>query len=460
MFIENNIYGPLLIICGAVLLIISVVISSRIFTLIESEVIRKKWMLLRRITGSFFTAYLFSAYILYQQDDFWLQIFVGGVFLTGAIYVYMVTSVSIRTLQVAKERETTFAHMVEEVSDYAIIMMTVDGDILSWNLGAEKIKGYKAEEIVNKNFKVFYSDEDIAAGKPDKLKEQAMQEGRAQDEGWRIRKDGSKFWGSVTITAIHDAKGNVAGFSKVTRDLTERKLAEDAREEHTQQLKAKNSELEQFVYIATHDLQEPLTTVTSLTNMLTDSYKGKLDETGEQTLVYISDTVSRMRNLIKGLLDYGRIGRNREKLIVNCNDLLRDVLSDLSTTIKNNEAVIKVEELPTVSAYETELRLLFQNLISNAIKFHQPDLAPVIKISAKEADGDWQFIIADNGIGMENKHIDRIFVLFQRLNERDEYGGTGIGLAHCKKIVELHGGKIWVDSAPNEGSTFYFTIRG
>ena len=225
-----------------------------------------------------------------------------------------------------------------------------------------------------------------------------------------------------------------------------------------QTLARKNKELEQFAYIASHDLQEPLRTVNSFVELLMKDYHGKLDHNADTYLQFISQAATRMSTLIKGLLDYSRIGQDKEPTTVDCNSIIKEIQADFGTIINESQATLDIDELPKLKGYETELRLLFQNLISNAIKFQKKGTVPQIKISAQKENKRWKFSFADNGIGIATEHKQRIFSIFQRLHTKSEYDGTGIGLAHCQKIVDLHGGKIWVESKPNEGSTFYLTI--
>jgi len=227
----------------------------------------------------------------------------------------------------------------------------------------------------------------------------------------------------------------------------------------TMELERKNKELEQFAYVASHDLQEPLRTTSSFIEIFKEKYMGKMDEETDDILNYISQSNDRMKVLIKDLLDYSRIGRKPVIEDVNCNEVLDDVLADLSTNINETNTTIFREKLPEVRGYPTELKQLFQNIVSNSIKFRKPGIDPQIQISAERNNGHWQFAISDNGIGMEETDTERIFVIFQRLHTRTEYEGSGIGLSFCKKIVELHGGNIWVKSKPGEGSTFFFTIH-
>ena len=224
------------------------------------------------------------------------------------------------------------------------------------------------------------------------------------------------------------------------------------------QLEAKNREMEQFAYIASHDLQEPVRTIANFAKLLSVNYAGKFDETANKSFNFIIEAADRMSALIKGLLDYSRIGRGVRLTTVNCNKLLSDIKKDLTSVIAETNAVLEISELPDVIGNPTDLRLVFQNLINNAIKFSKEGTAPIIQIKSQIKNSNWEFSCKDNGIGIDKKHNSKIFQIFQRLHSRNEYDGTGIGLSHCRKIVELHGGKIWVKSKLNEGSTFYFTI--
>lgn len=356
------------------------------------------------------------------------------------------------------QSEMRFRHMMLEVQDYAMILTDTEGNIQNWNIGARKIKGYEAEEIIGKNFRVFYTPEDRKSGKPGRLLSIAKSEGRVQDEGYRVQKSGNTFWGSVTITAIHNDSGELIGFSKVTRDLSERKAAEDEKEKQACQLEAKNHELEQFATIASHDLQEPLYTISSFVTILEKELETKLDQNTSDYLRYISEAAKRMRGFVVDLLTYSRLGNNLELEQVKCNLVLKNVEQDLAGLINETRAEISYSKLPDIIAYETELRLLFQNLLSNAIKFSKPQVSPRVEVSCMETESHHKFAFRDNGIGIEKENQDEVFRIFKRLYPQSTYSGTGVGLARCRKIVELHGGRIWVDSKPGEGSTFYFTI--
>jgi len=348
--------------------------------------------------------------------------------------------------------------LVDEIEGYAILVLDKRGNIETWNNGAEKIKGYKAEEVIGRHIRIFYTDLDLMISLPERLLEEAAQKGTAYNESWRVRKDKTMFWGSVTITALHDDDGNITGFAKVTRDLTERMLTETTIRQHAEDLEIKNKEIEQFVYIASHDLQEPLFTVTSFIEFFRTEYGHLLDENANTYLNFIVQATDRMKNLIKNLLDYSQLGSKKKLAKIDCKQLLDTLTVDLDSQIKKSGAKIHYGNLPVIRGYPTELSQLFQNLISNAIKFRDKKESPEIEISAlKEHDG-WHFKVKDNGIGIDPRFQEKIFLIFQRLHGRHEYEGNGIGLAHCKKIVELHGGKIFVESNQSKGSSFVFTI--
>ena len=232
-----------------------------------------------------------------------------------------------------------------------------------------------------------------------------------------------------------------------------------------EELSQKNEDLEQFAYIASHDLQEPLNTISSFIGLIKNDYGEQFDDLGKQSLVFIEEASERMTKLINVLLEYSRIGKTRNFTFVDCNKIVQDLEKDIYTLIKRKKAIITYTKLPVLMGSEIELRLLFQNLITNALKFCPEDRNPTLKIeviktaSLENLDEHvWQFSFTDNGIGIRKDHQERIFSIFQRLHTTDQYKGTGIGLAHCKKIVAIHKGNIWVTSKINEGSTFYVTI--
>jgi PAS domain S-box-containing protein len=242
------------------------------------------------------------------------------------------------------------------------------------------------------------------------------------------------------------------------RDITERKRAEEKLEQSLADLERSNQELEQFAYVASHDLQEPLRMISSYTQLLAKRYEGRLDDKAQKYVHYAVDGAVRMQTLINDLLAYSRVGtRGRPPEFTDSHSALGEARRNLAVLIRETRAVISNDDLPTVRADPSQLALVFQNLLANAIKFRRQDL-PHIHVSARDQDREWAFAVQDNGIGIESRHAERVFVLFQRLHTREEYPGTGIGLAVCKRIVERHGGKIWFTSEPGNGSTFFFTI--
>jgi light-regulated signal transduction histidine kinase (bacteriophytochrome) len=223
-------------------------------------------------------------------------------------------------------------------------------------------------------------------------------------------------------------------------------------------LTSSNKEIEQFAYIASHDLQEPLRTISNYTGLFQKRFKGKLGEEADKHLEFIAGATRRMQSLIRDLLDYSRIEADKNKTAVDCTSLIADITSDMTVLITESKAVISAKQLPVVNGYLSGLKSLFQNLITNAIKFREEGTCPVVTITAQAKDKEWLFAVKDNGIGIDKQYYKKLFIIFQRLHNKDQYSGTGIGLAQCKKIVDLHGGKIWVESEPGSGSTFYFTI--
>jgi len=286
-------------------------------------------------------------------------------------------------------------------------------------------------------------------------------------------KGGSIRWLSTNKIPLYNNANKVVGILGTYEDITHRKELELAVADQAKKMTGKsielenlninlyrkNKQLEELTYITSHDLQEPIRTISVLAKYLANNNRDKFDAKTNQSLKFLEESSNRMSELVKGLMDYGKIGRISELELVDCNEVVSDVLKDLSPTIEELSASFEIGHLPVLAAYKTEIRLLFQNLISNALKFRKKQSKPEIKIRA-DADNDmYKFSIKDNGIGLESKNINKIFQIFQRLHKRDEYAGTGIGLAHCKRIVELHQGEIWVESIFGEGSTFHFTLK-
>ena len=244
---------------------------------------------------------------------------------------------------------------------------------------------------------------------------------------------------------------------ELQREVRERRHAEENLAQRSEELQRSNQELEQFAYVASHDLQEPLRMVASYTQLLEKRYKNKLDGEANEFIGYAVDGVKRMQGLIHDLLAFSRVGtRGQEFAPTDCGAVVQRVLRVLQGAIEESGAAVSCDALPTVMADESQLEQLFQNLIGNAIKYRNSS-APAVHVSCKRDGGQWLFSVKDNGIGIDPQFAEKIFVIFQRLHNREEYAGSGIGLAICKKIVERHGGKIWVESELDKGATFYFT---
>jgi PAS domain S-box-containing protein len=272
-------------------------------------------------------------------------------------------------------------------------------------------------------------------------------------------RDGRLGWSSTTKLPWRDDSGRIIGTFGLSRDITEMKDAEEKLAEERNLLARSNAELEQFAYVASHDLQEPLRAVASCVQLLQKRYQGKLDERAEEFIAHAVAGTKRMQALITDLLAYSRVGTKTNPFEqANCADVLADALSNLTVALEESGAVVIPEGLPTLAADGSQLAQVFQNLIGNALKFRAEDRRPEIRVTARREADEWIFAVADNGIGIEPQYYDRIFRMFQRLHTRSRYPGTGIGLAICKKIIERHGGRIWIESQPGRGSTFFFTL--
>ncbi len=491
-----------------------------------------------------------------------------------------------------RESDERFRLLVDGVRDYGLVLLDPHGCVVSWNEGAERMYGYRADEIIGRDVSVFYVPDYVALGKPFDELQSAIAHERHESEGMRVRKDGTQFTAHVILAGLFDDAGKVRGFAAVSRDMTERRRIEEmlhrqntmlesilssigdgiiVADEHgallmhnpaaetmlaparhhadraagnghglylpdtvteltaeqsplaraiagesvdgiemlarsarhpdgiwlrctgrplrddsgsihggvlafqdvttlkrtqeqltrqAEELARSNTELQQFAYVASHDLQEPLRMVASYTQLLARRYRGKLDADADEFIAFAVDGATRMQRLIEDLLAYSRVGtKGREFRDTACDAVLDRALLNLRALIEESGARVSRRNLPVLPADEPQLVQLLQNLIANAIKFRGAR-APEVAVSAERCnDGEWTFAVEDNGIGIEAQYFDRIFTMFQRLHGRDEYPGSGMGLAICKKIVQRHGGRIWLRSTPGEGTTFFFTLR-
>ena len=353
--------------------------------------------------------------------------------------------------------EQKFRIILESAPD-AMVIVDDKGKIVLTNKQAEKLFGYTKEEFVGNTVEMLipkrFQEKHIS------LRETYIQTPVTREMGIGLdlygkRKDATEFMAEISLSPLQTADG--LWVSSVIRDITERKKAEQKLIEYTIELERKNIEIEQFAFLTSHDLQEPLRTVSNYVNLFEKQYKNKFDKDSDEYLHYITEATKRMQLLINDLLEYSRIGHEKNIIEVDCNKVIEEVLKDMDASIKESKAEIKSVQLPTIKGY-AELKSLFQNLISNAIKFRKKDTQLIINITVQPKDEEWLFAVKDNGIGIDKTYHGKLFKIFQRLHSQQEYQGTGIGLAQCKKIVELHGGKIWIESELEKGSTFYFTI--
>ena len=479
-----------------------------------------------------------------------------------------------------RESEERYRMLLDGVQTYAIFMMDAQGNVLSWNAGAERIKGYTSAQIIGHNFSCFFPPEDVKRGRPEEVLRITAAGGRHEEQGMRVRKDGSQFLASLVFTALRDSAGNLRGFSEFShdlseskesgakyqalleaapdamvvvnvageivllnvqaekqfgysrhelvgqqvkniipegfaerliadgtrsaaealaqqigtgielsgrrkdggefpieimlsplessegilvtaaiRDVTERNKSEERLVKTVGELKRSNEDLQQFAYVSSHDLQEPLRMVASYTQLLAKRYKGRLDSDADEFIAFAVDGCNRMQGLIQDLLAYSRAGTNGKVFYeVSAEDALQQALTNLRISVEQSGAIVSHDSLPAIRTDETQLTQVFQNLIGNAIKYRSAAVPRVHVSATKNGGNEWIFSVGDNGLGIAPQYFERIFILFQRLHGRNEFEGTGIGLAICKKVLERLGGRIWVESEPEKGSTFYFAL--
>ena len=380
----------------------------------------------------------------------------------------ILVTAAIRDISVRKEAEKHLARMegryrgLLEAAPDAMVVVNQKGDIVLLNVQAEKQFGYHRDELVGQRMKNI-----IPAGFAERLIADALrstEDALAQQIGTGIeitgrRKDGTEFPIEIMLSPLESAEGVLV--TAAIRDITTRKVAEAHLLYKVEELNRSNEELGQFAYIASHDLQEPLRMVASYTQLLARRYKGRLDSDADEFITFAVDGANRMQRLIQDLLAYSRVGtKGKELRETSSEEALQRAILNLRGAIADSGAMVTHDLLPPVLADETQLVQLFQNLIGNAIKYQNSGV-PRIHISAiKNGGGKWTFSVRDNGLGIDPQYFERIFVMFQRLHKREEFAGTGIGLAICKKIVERHGGEISVQSQPGKGSTFSFALAG
>jgi PAS domain S-box-containing protein len=368
-----------------------------------------------------------------------------------------------RDEEAMRQSEERYRLLVESAKEYAIFMLDSRGHITTWNSGAERVFGYSPEEIAGRPVSSLFTEQDCAAGAPEAEMKTAAESGRASDERWHVRKDGSLFWASGVMEAL--SSDRETRFVQVLRDNSERKHAEESLLMHERDLRAANEsltranqDLEHFAFAAGHDLREPLRMLTAYSQLLVRSIREGRTEQVEQAAQFIVEGAARMERLLSDLLMYTRVTAEEKdpNELVDLNSAVSQAIDNLATTIQQAGAIVTYDALPTVRGRSTHVIELFQNLIENAVKYHS-EHTPSVHISAQMVDGAWRLAITDNGIGIETQYREQIFGVFKRLQNRD-IPGTGIGLAICRRVVERSGGRIWVESGVNGGSTFYFTL--
>jgi PAS domain S-box-containing protein len=359
-----------------------------------------------------------------------------------------------------------FQLLVDSVQDYAIFLLDTKGNVASWNAGARRLKGYEDHDIIGRHFSTFYPEVDKKAGKPERELVDAIADGRVEDEGWRVRKDGTQFWASVVITALYDEAGVLQGFAKVTRDLTERKAMEDELSRANEDLRRQQEELlmlnqakDEFISLASHQLRTPATGVKQYLGMIMQGFTGEVDP---KLLDYVRKAYAsneRQIALVNDLLRVAQVDAGRIVLqlaLVDVAQLIRDVVAEQRDSFEKRSQKVQVQ-LPTqvVGTMDPRrLRMVVENVIDNASKY-TPE-GGKIQVTCNIAGGWLQIAVADSGVGIERKDINKLFNKFTRLpNElSDSVGGSGLGLYWANKIVELHGGHVEVTSEQGQGATF------
>ncbi|WP_408024939.1 PAS domain-containing sensor histidine kinase [Tenacibaculum sediminilitoris] len=389
------------------------------------------------------------------------------VLMLSSFIIFLVASVKFNKVDYAKKKLTqNILNKNIELSYYknaldkvaSVTFIDENGIIKYTNTNFCNLSKYSKKEVLGKKCNFLFSEQQNNPLLPSIIKI-ISKEGIWNGEIKKINKDGNPYWTNTAIVPLQK-NSNINEFMCIEMDITtEKKATELLASKYVETLQQKNQELQQFSYIASHDLQEPLRTINSFSKFLYDNYADQLDGTAKTLFSYIKQATHRMSKLIKNLLEYSKIEHHKKPKKVNCNTLIEEIKLDFHFIIQQKKVIITYDNLPVIHAYKSMLRMLFQNLINNAIKFSKKDSPPVIEIHSVKQKNSWLFSIKDNGIGIKKEFHDKIFSIFQRLHSgKKKYKGTGIGLAHCKKIIHLHGGELWVESKLNEGSTFYFTI--
>ena len=345
-----------------------------------------------------------------------------------------------------------YRYQVREISEYAMFTLDPQGILQSWNAGVERLLGYSEQEWVGQPASIIFTPAEKSMEVCQSEMRKALESGSATDIRWHRRKDGSEFFANGFMNVIRDDSGALLGYVKIMSDETARKQLQDS-------LSESNAALEQFAYVASHDLQEPLRTMSNYAQLLTKKYKGKFDDDADRSFGFIVDASQRMSTLIQDLLEYARAATEEERpTSVSLDEDLEAALTHLTQAVEESGASITHDPMPTIEVDRGQMVRLFQNLIGNALKYRKPDEAPKIHINAEQTNREWLITIQDNGIGFDPQYASSIFAPFKRLHQAGDYPGTGVGLAICRRIVEAHGGRIWAESRAGEGAAFSFTL--
>jgi PAS domain S-box-containing protein len=358
---------------------------------------------------------------------------------------------------------------IVESSDDAILSKTLEGVITSWNSGAENLYGYSAEEVVGRPVTILVPPE-LPDEVPEILSKLRRGEKIEHYETVRVSKSGRRLDVSLAVSPITDSLGNIIGASTIARDITERKRAEEEIRllnerleqrvsQRTAQLQEANKELESFSYSVSHDLRAPLRHISGFAQMLQKRTEASLDEAGRRHLSVILESAERAGDLIDDLLAFSRMGRSQMRYAsVDMNLLVREVLDDLRLETEGRSIDWKIEVLPVVQGDPSIMRVLLTNLLSNAVKYTQNRDEAIIEVGSESAEGEHMFFVRDNGVGFDMQYADKLFGVFQRLHDAEEFEGIGIGLANVQRIVQRHGGRVWAEGVVGRGATFYFSL--
>jgi PAS domain S-box-containing protein len=354
--------------------------------------------------------------------------------------------------QAALQAADLYRMQVRELRGYAMFMIDPQGILTSWNSGVEHLIGYSEQEWIGQHACIIFTPGDKAVEVCESEMRTAQETGCATDIRWHRHKDGTEVFANGFMNAVRNEQGVLIGYAKILSDETARKQLQDS-------LTESNTALEQFAYVASHDLQEPLRTMSTYAQLLTQKYGGKLDADADQFLAFIVSASARMSALVLDLLVYARQTTEEERSSsIALDEDLEAALTHLDQAIQESGASVTHDPMPTLRVDRGQMVRLFQNLVGNGVKYRKPGRPAKVHISAEQNGAEWVISIRDNGIGFDPKYASTIFAPFKRLHTAEEYPGTGVGLAICRRIVQAQGGRIWAESQPGEGTTFYFTL--